>query len=347
MTAVRDDGRAFCARVLPDVSRTFALVIRLLPQALSHAVAVSYLVCRIADSIEDQPGLLRDRRLHHFAALRRAVIDPTQRVDDLDLSQFDPDVRELMGGTPLVLGELHRLPTGQQQAIRPWVLEMIDGMASSLPPDDRHDQPLFATMAELRRYCFYVAGTVGHMLTGLFVDHQPPRTPAIAARLEELAPSFGLVLQLTNIIRDVSADKQLDRDHVPTDIRDAVGLARGEMFAAGRERESWQVLVPLLAEAQASVAPAVEYITLLPRRGVRVRLFCLTPLLHACRTLALLEAQRGVLAPRSTVRMSRREVYQLTAMAALAAPSNAAVRAVVQYARRAARPTPATASSDR
>ncbi|MES2305409.1 MAG: squalene/phytoene synthase family protein [Gemmatimonadota bacterium] len=346
MTGVRDDGRAFCARVLPDVSRTFALVIRLLPPALSHAVTVSYLVCRIADSIEDQPGLLRDRRRQHFTALRRAVIDPSLRVDDLEISLFDENVRELMAGTATVLAELHRLPDAQQAAIRPWVLEMIDGMAASLPPDERRDLPLFATMAELRRYCFYVAGTVGHILTGLFVDYQPPRTAAVARKLDELAPTFGLVLQLTNIIRDVSADKQLDRDHVPVEVWDTVGLKRDEMFLPGRERESWDVLAPLLAEAQASVEPAVEYITLLPRSGVRVRLFCLTPLLHACRTLALLEAQRAALAPRSTVRMTRREVYLLTALAALAAPSNTAIRAVVRYARRAARPVLGTAADE-
>ncbi|HEV8600690.1 MAG TPA: squalene/phytoene synthase family protein, partial [Gemmatimonadales bacterium] len=41
----------FCERILPQVSRTFALGIRLLPPALSESVATAYLLCRIADTI--------------------------------------------------------------------------------------------------------------------------------------------------------------------------------------------------------------------------------------------------------------------------------------------------------
>lgn len=326
-TAAGIGGRAFCVRVLPGVSRTFALVIRLLPPSLSHAVTVSYLVCRIADSIEDQLGLSRELRVQQLSEVRRAVLDSTATVDELPAAQFDGTVRELIAGVNIVLQELHHLPTRQLAAIRPSVIEMIDGMASCLPATESAEMPLFQTMQELRQYCYYVAGTVGHLLTGLFIDHRPPRSLATRARLTELAPTFGLVLQLTNIIRDVTADRGLDRNHVPLEVWRASGLDPAQMFSDGYERESWNVLAPLLDEAQRNVAAAIEYVTLLPRSGVRVRLFCLTPLLHACRTLRLIEKRRTTLASGSTVRMSRAEVYALTVLAALVAPANSAIRA--------------------
>src|ERR1700685_2722136 len=44
-------------RILPHVSRTFALTIPQLPPALRTAVTNAYLLCRIADTIEDEPTL--------------------------------------------------------------------------------------------------------------------------------------------------------------------------------------------------------------------------------------------------------------------------------------------------
>src|SRR5256886_14840956 len=44
-------------RILPHVSRTFALTIPQLPPDLRTAVTSAYLLCRIADTIEDEPAL--------------------------------------------------------------------------------------------------------------------------------------------------------------------------------------------------------------------------------------------------------------------------------------------------
>src|SRR5688572_25727605 len=64
-----DSDRAFCQGMLPRVSRTFALCIRFLPPHLDYAVLVAYLLCRVADTIEDAIGLSpadKDRLLTHF-----------------------------------------------------------------------------------------------------------------------------------------------------------------------------------------------------------------------------------------------------------------------------------------
>src|ERR1700722_15240599 len=52
-----DSDKDYQDRVLPQVSRTFALTIPQLPAALRDAVTNAYLLCRIADTIEDEPAL--------------------------------------------------------------------------------------------------------------------------------------------------------------------------------------------------------------------------------------------------------------------------------------------------
>src|SRR6476661_2665539 len=51
------DAAGFCEGILPAVSRTFALGIRALPGALGQAVLDAYLLCRIADTVEDSPSI--------------------------------------------------------------------------------------------------------------------------------------------------------------------------------------------------------------------------------------------------------------------------------------------------
>src|SRR6202034_408428 len=54
-SGIPDEG--YQDRILPHVSRTFALTIPQLPPRLGIAVTNAYLLCRIADTIEDEPAL--------------------------------------------------------------------------------------------------------------------------------------------------------------------------------------------------------------------------------------------------------------------------------------------------
>ena len=57
-----DDAERWAGEILPSVSRTFALSIRFLPGTLGRAVTTAYLLCRIADTIEDDIGLDNDQK---------------------------------------------------------------------------------------------------------------------------------------------------------------------------------------------------------------------------------------------------------------------------------------------
>ena len=79
--STREDARVaeaerFAREILPAVSRTFALSIRLLPGALGRAVRTAYLLCRIADTIEDEPRLPASEKAILFDELLRCFDDP-------------------------------------------------------------------------------------------------------------------------------------------------------------------------------------------------------------------------------------------------------------------------------
>lgn len=59
---MESDSREYCKEMLPLVSRTFALGTSLLREPLFIQVAVSYLICRIADSIEDNAEVATEIR---------------------------------------------------------------------------------------------------------------------------------------------------------------------------------------------------------------------------------------------------------------------------------------------
>src|SRR5881397_2097503 len=59
----RVEEHRYCREVLPRVSRTFAISIGLLRGSLQEAVRIGYLLCRIADALEDSwPGDGREIR---------------------------------------------------------------------------------------------------------------------------------------------------------------------------------------------------------------------------------------------------------------------------------------------
>src|SRR5215204_3841283 len=55
-------GRALQERLLLSVSRTFALTIPQLPAALGNVISNHYLLCRIVDTIEDEPRLSPEQK---------------------------------------------------------------------------------------------------------------------------------------------------------------------------------------------------------------------------------------------------------------------------------------------
>jgi farnesyl-diphosphate farnesyltransferase len=323
--------RTFCQAMLPKVSRTFAACIRLLPPAVEHPVLIAYLLCRIADTCEDTADLSVEAKERLLTAFSASLDDGGPDATPLAAAFPDPrsDDERLTRDAAIVLREFHRLPAEQRSAIRPWVQDMCRGMAGfarkHATAHPGHVEAL-DSVADLDRYCYYVAGTVGHLLTELFKLHHPRLTARHYARLKELATSFGLGLQLTNIIKDVADDRSRGWMFVPRELCDMAGITPEQFLDPTCTAASRAVMERLIAKATCHLSEALDYCTALPRSAYRIRLFCLTPLYFAIRTLALASRDARLLDPAHKVKITRSEVYRTISMTYLVAPSNILVR---------------------
>ena len=325
-------ARRFCAAVLPRVSRTFALSIRVLPGELGRSVLAAYLVCRIADTVEDAPGLEASAKAALLEALLDALDDPA--VADAyprraaAVTGNDAHV-ELVRNADRVLLVYRALPADSRAHVRHWVREMIGGMRDFVLryPDGIRIQ----TLEEYREYCYYVAGTVGYMLTDLWRLHTPGIDDARHEVLRERCRAFAEALQTVNILKDVAADAEHENSiYVPAHDLAAHGSGHATLLSPEHLPRNAAALRTLLDLARADCEMALEYLLLLPRRAVSIRLFCLLPLAFAFATLRELLRSTAMLRPGGTVKITRGEVRALLAAAPLVVGSNAAVRWLVR-----------------
>ena len=209
VTAARRD-LTYQARILPGVSRTFALTIPVLPDRLAEVVTNAYLLCRIADTIEDDTALT-DGQKTEFHRRFLSVIKGREDSEAFGTSlapllsaQVLPDERDLVRNTASVVRSTHGFPEKERDALTRCLAIMCSGM-----PKFQRNRSLkgLRDLKELGAYCYVVAGVVGEMLTDLFCAHCPELVKN-RGELKQLAVSFGQGLQMTNILKDAWEDRR-------------------------------------------------------------------------------------------------------------------------------------------
>jgi farnesyl-diphosphate farnesyltransferase len=184
-----------------------------------------------------------------------------------------------------------------------------------------------SSLHDLDRYCYFVAGTVGHLLTDLFRLHHHRVTRRHYENLKKLSTSFGLGLQLTNIIKDVADDRQRGWSFVPRQLCEAAGITPDDLTDPARRDHAQSVMRQLIVKARGHLQDALKYCLHIPRSQYRIRLFCLTPLFFAIQTLRLATRDPKLLDPSHKVKITRADVRRTIRMTFLVAPNNYLVQA--------------------
>jgi farnesyl-diphosphate farnesyltransferase len=317
--AASPDDDAVLARLLRDVSRTFALTIPQLPAPLRAVVGNAYLLCRIADTIEDAATLSADdnRRLSlAFSEVVAGGADPqvfATRLLPLLAPTATAAERELVRETPRVIRTLRGFKPAQQAALSRCIAIMADGMASfqaTASVEGLRDLP------ELDRYCYVVAGCVGEMLTELFCDY----SAAINRQrdtLLTLSVSFGQALQMTNVLKDVWEDRARGACWLPRDVFHDHGFDLSQLRADRYDERFGAGMRALIAVAHAHLCDALAYTLLIPSQERGIRRFCFWALGMAALTLRKLNHNLDYRCG-SAVKISRRSVKTVIATTELA-----------------------------
>jgi farnesyl-diphosphate farnesyltransferase len=340
MTATCAADAAFCIALLPRVSRTFALSIEALPNTLRVAVRSAYLLCRVVDSIEDARTLARARRNELFQVFDRLLDDDTADAAELEKACVRAGVGansadgDLCRGAGAVFRSFRALPSFQREAIRPHVLEMSAGMRAYCA---RGEAFRLADLEDLERYCYFVAGTVGNLLTTLFAQTLPRLPEETHFALRDRAVSFGLGLQMVNVVKDVAADfTERGACFLPLRFAREHGLELERLLDPAMRKAGVAVVRAVCARAREHLHRAEEYVALWPtsgdggEAGRAVRLFCAVPLALALETLRAVEQGEDTLLAGVTPKVSRTAVAHVLAEAPGAAASNRALAALLR-----------------
>jgi farnesyl-diphosphate farnesyltransferase len=267
----------FQSEMLEGVSRTFALTIPQLPAALCRVVSNAYLLCRIVDTIEDEP-LLNGAQKNYFCQeflktlnlVRNA--EPFSRQLCASLSnQTPPAEHELIRHIPRVIQITRGFPEPQREALQRCVRIMAKGMGQFQLRGENHG---LTSLEDLDQYCYYVAGVVGQMLTRLFCLY----SPEIAKNrdtLMALAVSFGQGLQMTNILKDVWEDYQLGACWLPRKMFADAGCDLRNLTTGGNRLGFERGVQRLVGIAHRHLKNAVSYTLLIPKQETGIRNFCL------------------------------------------------------------------------
>jgi farnesyl-diphosphate farnesyltransferase len=264
-------------QILPHVSRTFALTIPQLPPALATPVTSAYLLCRIADTIEDEPALSPPETLvflQRFSALVGGQGDAAQLARDLEKRLSDRTLateRDLVSHMDRVIRVTAALKKPQLAAIRRCVELMCYGM-----PRFQFNASLRGLVhsTDLDDYCYYVAGVVGEMLTELFCEYSPEIGRQRAA-LSTLAASFAQGLQMTNILKDVWEDRSRGACWLPQEVFKRYGIDLGEIGSGSQPPRFDEAMAELIGLAHAHLRNALDYTLLIPAKETGIRRFCL------------------------------------------------------------------------
>lgn len=227
-----DAAYAECARIVRASGSSFHQAFRLLPLERRRSLEALYAYCRVVDDAADDGG-----------DARAAV------------AFWREELARVLAGAPTHPVGVALTDSMARFAIPPQhLVEILDGVAMDLVPQR------FATFAELRRYCYLVAGAVGLATIPIFGCRDP--------RSRDYAEALGVALQLTNILRDVAEDAERGRVYLPQE--DLARFGYGERDLATHVRnDAFRALVAFeCARAGEFYAAARRALTVVDQRAL-------------------------------------------------------------------------------
>ena len=326
---------AFQERMLQQVSRTFALTIPQLPRDLRRVIGNAYLLCRIADTIEDEAAIdvpTRQRlllRLHEVVEGRGDAGELAKDLSQMLASGTPEEERKLAASTGRVVQMNHTFSDVQRQAVGRCIKVMVHGMAEFLEeagPDGLRD------LEHLDQYCYCVAGVLGEMQVELFCDYLAPIESERQAMLPR-AVAFGKGLQIINILRDVWRDRSRGVCWLPLSTFEAEDFDLRTLAPGIEEPGFSRGVHQLLAIARSHLEKGMQFILQIPSHEAGIRRYLLWT--HGLSVLALRALYRSrAFRSGQDVRVARTSVLAMTGITAVCTRRDTLLQALFSRAMR-------------
>ena len=203
MEYITDHNRAqfrYARSLTAHYSKSFYLSTCLLPRHKRWATFALYGFCRHIDNLTDIPRERSDKEIVRELNYLEAEIKTAYRTGESEHPVVGP-----------YISVAQKYDIAQEYS-----LELIKGVQM-----DTHTNR-YETFNDLYLFAYRVAGVVGLMMTPL-LGFKNPDAMIYAEKL-------GIAMQLTNILRDIREDKEMDRIYIPQEEIRMFGLNENHFF---------------------------------------------------------------------------------------------------------------------
>ena len=203
MEYITDHNRAqfkYARSLTAHFSKSFYLSTCLLPRHKRWATFALYGFCRHIDNLTDIPRERSDKEIVRELNYLEAEIKTAYRTGESEHPVVGP-----------YISVAKKYDIAQQYS-----LELIKGVQM-----DTHINR-YETFDDLYLFAYRVAGVVGLMMSPLLGFKNP--------NAMKYAEKLGVAMQLTNILRDIREDKEMDRIYIPQDEIRMFGLDENHFF---------------------------------------------------------------------------------------------------------------------
>ena len=311
--------------LLEDTSRSFFLTLKVLPRPIRKQVGLLYLLARVADTIADSKTGQVDILLDSLASWDIATSQENGEMSDLSFLanlQSNPAEERLLKNVDVALSAFQKISKNDQIHMRRCLKIIIGGQTLDLqrfgPANDSDEISALENDEELDDYAYRVAGSVGEFWTSMTLAHCISANGPDSEKMFELGIRFGKALQMINILRDIPEDLSFGRCYVPLNRLKEVGLDPIELREISNHDTFSPIYQSLLDITQGHLDAAEEYILMLPRTQIRLKIACLLPVLigqktvNLLRTSKILDSTKRVKVPRKIVkRLMIRSIFSV------------------------------------
>ena len=286
-------------QILKDVSRSFYLSMRLLPEAMREPISLGYLLARASDTLADTEGLdaqLRFDMLTSFSdSLHGGDLETwiTKLNREVIPNQKHEGEKVLLQNMQSVFEWLDSVPSDQKKAVHTVMENILRGQKLDIERFELQEDFRFTKDEELEEYCYLVAGCVGEFWTEIGQITLSDFSNIESAELKQRGINYGKGLQLINILRDLPSDLKQGRFYLPATDPENTQALMGES-------DRWR------SKARTYLRDGETYANSL--RVKRTRIATALPAMIGNRTLDLLD-DADWLELQSGVKVTRSEVY--------------------------------------
>ncbi|HBB67045.1 MAG: hypothetical protein A2X28_10495 [Elusimicrobia bacterium GWA2_56_46] len=308
--------------ILKAVSRTLYLSVNILPEPLRTSLALGYLVARAMDTVADCPGIDAAAK-REILGLFRGLEDKTNagRLAELieRAARSVPDKKEktLLSKFEKIAAFYAALPERELAQLK----ALVNGVAGGMEMDLDAFQPsgaapaaaAFGTEDDLKKYCALIGGEPGVFWARLYREHIRRCNINLGQLPSEAdAALIGSALQITNILKDMSADLRIGRCYLPQSELDGVALKPGDLLEPGNMARLRPVVYKWISWAVDQLDLSEGFLASIPKTEPALRAAFIWPVYWAMDTLQEI-AKANLLEPSAKPKIKRFRIYSTIA----------------------------------